>query len=141
MNVVEKNSATETRTLLEPSMENAQLVQEEILDGVVDGKPAPNGSNGIDAAKALIEAQLGPGTRVYEAHRDSGRYEGPVIGQTGAHLVQLITPRAAAIHRLQDVVGVGIDAAQPLLIKYDNQLATVTPLRDSVSRDPFEMER
>lgn len=140
VNIVEKNTATETRTLLEPSAESAQLVQEEILDGVVDGKPAPNGT-GIDAAKALVEARLGPGARTYEAHRDSGRYEGPVIGQTGSHWIQLLTPRAAAIHRLQDIAGVEVNPDRALLISYNNEQATVGPARDSVSRDPFEMER
>lgn len=154
--IVEKNTATETRELFEPVQSTApdatasgKTAQEQILDGVVDGRAAPAGmlkadrtAASLSAAKSLIDEKLGHGARSFNAQPESGRYKGPIIGATTDHLVQQITPRGAVIHERAGFNGLMVDPDRPVLINYSNQLATVTELQPkNLVRELVELER
>lgn len=154
--IVEKNTATETRELFEPVQSTApdaaapgKTAQEQILDGVVDGRVAPaemrkteRTEASLSAAKSLIDEKLGHGARAFNSQPESGRYEGPIIGATTDHLVQQITPRGAVIHERAGLNGLAVDPERPVLISYSHQLATVTALQPkNLVRELVELER
>lgn len=155
--IVEKNTATEGRELFQPVESRApdarasgQMSREQILDGVVDGKPAPNGmpdmdrkSASLSAAKAVVQRELGESARTYEAHTDSGSYKGPIIGVTDEHLVQQITKQAAVIHEAHGpLAGLEADPNKTFAINYANHLATVQHVQPkSLTRELAELER
>jgi len=154
--IVEKNTATETRELFEPVQSTApdatasgKTAQEQILDGVVDGRAAPTEmpktertEASLSAAKSLIDEKLGGGARAFNAQPESGRYEGPIIGATTDHLVQQITPRGAVIHERAGLNGLTVDPERSVLINYSHQLATVTELQPkNLVRELAELER
>lgn len=158
VDIVEKNTATEVRELFQPvqrtapdAMQSGKMSGEQVLDGVVDGRPAPTGMPQLDQkaasleqAKALVQRELGEGARSYNAHTDSGSYLGHIIGRTDSHLVQQMTPRAAVIHEANGP----LSALQPdpnnvVSIKYDNEaIKLMTGVTMGVrQRDLVELER
>ena len=155
--IVEKNTATETRELFQPIETTARgalvpgkSANEQILDGVVDGRAAPTGMPLLDrkaashaAAKSLVERELGQGARAYDALTDSGKYEGAIIGRTDDHLVQKITPRAAVIHEATGPLsGLQADPNQSLSISYSNHVAMLKELQpQTLVREFAELER
>lgn len=130
--ITEKNTAEQERELFDatkptPGAErpdgSVQASQEQILDGVVDGRAAPTGMTdpaaqraaSLSAAKALAERELGSGAKTMNALTDSGRYSGPILGSTSDHLVQGLTPKMGIIHETNRLSGLDSSAQKSLL--------------------------
>ena len=155
--ITEKNSAFQARELYQPvtrdaaieSLESGKNAEQQIEDGVVDGRAAPTEmpkadrvAASLSAAKTLVEEKLGDNARGFNAQPEAGRsYEGPIIGETGEHLVQQITERAAIIHESDRLPGLGVDADRAVLIDYQHEQATVQALQiQEHARELAEME-
>ena len=155
--ITEKNTAFQARELYQPvpreaagdSLESGKNTEQQIEDGVVDGRAAPTEmpkadrlATSLASAKSLVEEKLGDGARLFNAQPEAGRnYEGPIIGETTEHLVQQITERAAVIHKSVRLPGLGVDPDQPVLIDYQHEQATVQALQiQEHVRELAEME-
>ena len=152
--ITEKNTGFQARELVQPvrgdskadSLESGKLSEEQIEDGVVDGRAAPNGmpkspdrtAASLEAAKTLVQERLGEDARAYNAQPESGRsYEGPIIGQTEEHLIQQVTRTAAVIHEADRVPGLGVNPEQSVVIDYERESAQVT----NALHRPHELEQ
>lgn len=155
--ITEKNTAFQARELYQPvpreaasdSLESGKNAEQQIEDGVVDGRAAPTempkadrAAASLASAKALVEEKLGEGSRTFNAQPEAGRnYEGPIIGATDHHFVQQITDHAAVIHESGRLPGLGVDPHQPVLIDYQHEQATVKALQvQEHVRELAEME-
>lgn len=154
--ITEKNTATTVRELFETRQQpgrddSATASQEQILDNEVDGRRAPTGfdsgrtETSLAQAKALVERELGQGSRTMNALTDSGRYDGPLIGMTDEHVVQGYTSKVAILHEranLRDEPHV--DPNQHVLIEYNRGHASIRALERTTDREhqhEYAMER
>jgi antirestriction protein ArdC len=141
--ILEKNTATASRDLVEPAVvgqrsDSAALSREQILDNVVDGRPAPNGlpdpavaraAASLSKANLIVERELGEGARTMSALTDSGRYQGPILGVTDEHVVQGYTSKVGIVHERANLLEEPtVNAQQSVLIEYDRGQAHIQPL-------------
>jgi hypothetical protein len=138
VNIVEKESATETRNPArtgEAGMPDGQapvkVQTEKILDGEVDGRRPPSETElqrSLAEAEKQAKAQFGNTTRLYAADTDSGRYRGEICAETEHHLLQKISPKSVIAHPKSLIVDV-LSPGQGVAINYKNGLADTKPFK------------
>lgn len=128
VDLIEKETATEHREVAESGrkdapdrLADAEIDSEKILDGEVDGKRPPSD---LTTAKGITKDALGDHARLYNAHTDSGRYRGEIIGLTDELVIQKLSPQSAVAHPANLLPGEP-QLGQSLVIAYSNGNASM----------------
>ena len=100
-----------------------------------DGNPNRRAVNSGDlaasfaAAKGITTEALGESARTFPAQTQSGRYNGPIIGETAHHVVQRLSPQTAVAH-MKHLLEHLPDSGAKVAIAYSNDHAQVRDLRE-----------
>jgi hypothetical protein len=102
---------------------------EKILDGVVDGRKAPNDrefEQSLADAERTAKQILAGKANVYQADTESGKYRGELLGETDHHVIQKLSPRSAVVHP-KHLLPETVQPGQNLVVSYTNSLAQLKP--------------